>query len=117
MIKGQAPTQAAQGLAGAALAQPSPVPELERPATFSVPSCENSYGFGYVDGTCIQSLRGYRDHLETIVDALPEGELMTVAQHDRIVGELRAEIAMLRSYEAEWELLLNDHEQQRDAAL
>ncbi len=103
--------------ARAALAQPSPVPELERPATFSVPSCENSYGFGYVDGTCIQSLRGYRDHLETIVDALPEGELMTVAQHDRIVGELRAEIAMLRSYEAEWELLLNDHEQQRDAAL
>lgn len=103
--------------ARAALAQPSPAPELERPATFSVPSCENSYGFGYVDGTCIQSLRGYRDHLETIVDALPEGELMTVAQHDRIVGELRAEIAMLRSYEAEWELLLNDHEQQRDAAL
>ncbi|MEZ6723141.1 hypothetical protein [Pseudomonas aeruginosa] len=38
-------------------------------------------------------------------------------QHDRIVGELRAEIAMLRSYEAEWELLLNEHEQQRDAAL
>ncbi|HCC4868749.1 TPA: hypothetical protein M5N95_004652 [Pseudomonas aeruginosa] len=69
----------------AALAQPSPVPELERPATFSVPSCENSYGFGYVDGTCIQSLRGYRDHLETIVDALPEGELMTVAQHNRIL--------------------------------
>ncbi|HFF2105789.1 TPA: hypothetical protein ACGBGH_004792 [Pseudomonas aeruginosa] len=71
--------------ARAALAQPSPVPELERSATFSVPSCENSYGFGYVDGTCIQSLRGYRDHLETIVDALPEGELMTVAQHERIV--------------------------------
>ncbi|MCG0444141.1 hypothetical protein L4532_16010 [Pseudomonas aeruginosa] len=38
-------------------------------------------------------------------------------QHDRIVGELRAEIAMLRSYESEWELLLNEHEQQRDAAL
>ncbi|EMN8778387.1 hypothetical protein RYG61_005390 [Pseudomonas aeruginosa] len=69
--------------ARAALAQPSPVPE--RPATFSVPSCENSYGFGYVDCTCIQSLRGYRDHLETIVDALPEGELMTVAQHNRIL--------------------------------
>lgn len=71
--------------ARAALAQPSPAPELERPATFSVPSCENSYGFGYVDGTCIQSLRGYRDHLETIVNALPEGELMTVAQHECIV--------------------------------
>lgn len=38
-------------------------------------------------------------------------------QHDRIVGELRTEIAMLRSYESEWELLLNEHEQQRDAAL
>ncbi|HCI2721734.1 TPA: hypothetical protein NOT47_002000, partial [Pseudomonas aeruginosa] len=38
-------------------------------------------------------------------------------QHDRIVGALRAEIAMLRSYESEWELLLNEHEQQRDAAM
>ncbi|EPZ0818898.1 hypothetical protein [Pseudomonas aeruginosa] len=89
----------------AALAQPSPVPELERPATFSVPSCENSYGFGYVDGTCIQSLRGYRDHLETIVDALPEGELMTVAQHDRIVGELRAENAKLSEALDRWPLI------------
>ncbi|HFQ7112828.1 TPA: hypothetical protein ACHTOO_000589 [Pseudomonas aeruginosa] len=43
--------------------------------------------------------------------------LTTVAECERIVGELRAEIAMLRSYEAEWELLLNEHEQQRDAAL
>ncbi|MEW3705593.1 hypothetical protein QOZ51_10600, partial [Pseudomonas aeruginosa] len=39
------------------------------------------------------------------------------AQHDRIVGELRAEIAMLRSYESERELLLNQHEQERDATL
>ncbi len=46
-----------------------------------------------------------------------EDELMTVSQHERIVGALRAEIAMLRSYEAEWELLLNEHEQQRDDAL
>lgn len=42
---------------------------------FIMPSCENSYGFGYVDGTCIQSLRGYRDHLEEIVDSIPEGPL------------------------------------------
>ncbi|HEJ5021017.1 TPA: hypothetical protein SL662_004953 [Pseudomonas aeruginosa] len=91
--------------ARAALAQPSPVPELERPATFSVPSCENSYGFGYVDGTCIQSLRGYRDHLETIVDALPEGELMTVAQHARIVGALRAENAKLSEALDRWPLI------------
>ncbi|HFK2339398.1 TPA: hypothetical protein ACGXSN_001114 [Pseudomonas aeruginosa] len=91
--------------ARAALAQPSPVPELERSATFSVPSCENSYGFGYVDGTCIQSLRGYRDHLETIVDALPEGELMTVAQHERIVGALRAENAKLSEALDRWPLI------------
>ncbi|EPJ7976428.1 TPA: hypothetical protein SHC48_006304 [Pseudomonas aeruginosa] len=38
-------------------------------------------------------------------------------QRDRIVGELRTEIAMLRSYESEWELLLNQHEQERDSAL
>ncbi|UWU64933.1 hypothetical protein [Pseudomonas aeruginosa] len=44
-------------------------------------------------------------------------KLMTVAQHERIVGELRTEIAMLRSYESEWELLLNQHEQERDSAL
>lgn len=44
-------------------------------------------------------------------------DVMTVAQHERIVGELRTEIAMLRSYESEWELLLNQHEQERDDAL
>ncbi|MFG8861581.1 hypothetical protein ACEPU5_21370 [Pseudomonas aeruginosa] len=52
-----------------------------------------------------------------IVNVFVGDELMTVAQHERIVEELRAEIAMLRSYESEWELLLNEHEQQRDAAL
>ncbi|HHW2788205.1 TPA: hypothetical protein ACUUCJ_001237 [Pseudomonas aeruginosa] len=52
-----------------------------------------------------------------IVNVFVGDELMTVAQHERIVGELRTEIAMLRSYESEWELLLNEHEQQRDAAL
>ncbi|HEJ6422188.1 TPA: hypothetical protein SL867_005058 [Pseudomonas aeruginosa] len=117
--------------ARAALAQPSPVPELERSATFSVPSCENSYGFGYVDGTCIQSLRGYRDHLETIVDALPEGELMTVAQHERIVKawierwkayiELSAKIAAQRDAADarlhEVATACATAEQERDAAL
>ncbi|QIQ65127.1 hypothetical protein 18_00010 [Pseudomonas phage Epa18] len=103
-------------------AKPFPVQaeqaEAERPEVIRVPSCENSYGFGYVDGSCHVDLRKYRNHLEDILDSLPNDEpLMTVSQHDRIVGELRAEIAMLRSYEAEWELLLNEHEQQRDAAL
>ncbi|MEQ0965044.1 hypothetical protein [Pseudomonas aeruginosa] len=52
-----------------------------------------------------------------IVNVFVGDELMTVAQHERIVEELRAEIAMLRSYESEWELLLNEYEQQCDAAL
>ncbi len=52
-----------------------------------------------------------------IVNVFVGDELMTVAQHERIVGELRTEIAMLRSYESEWELLLNQHEQERDSAL
>lgn len=51
---------------------------------FVMPSNVDSYGFGYVDGTCIQSLRGYRDHLEEIVDSIPEGPLFTHAD----AGEL-----------------------------
>jgi hypothetical protein len=51
----------------------------QRPA-YTMPSCENNYGFGYVDGTCLQSLRGFRDHLEEIVDSVPEGPLYTAPQ-------------------------------------
>ncbi|MFJ2982222.1 MULTISPECIES: hypothetical protein [unclassified Pseudomonas] len=63
---------------------------------FVMPSSENSYGFGYVDGTCIQSLRGYRDHLEDIVDAIPEGPLYTHADPGE-VERLRAVIEQQRS--------------------
>ncbi|WP_447781010.1 hypothetical protein [Pseudomonas plecoglossicida] len=61
---------------------------------FLMPSSENSYGFGYVDGTCIQSLRGYRDHLEEIVDAIPEGPLYTHADP----GEVERLRSIERSY-------------------
>ncbi|UVD32763.1 hypothetical protein [Pseudomonas phage PH826] len=76
--------------------QPSPLQseqaEAERPEVIRVPSCENSYGFGYVDGSCHVDLRKYRNHLEDILDSLPNDEpLMTISQHDRIVGALRFE--------------------------
>ncbi|MFG0927657.1 hypothetical protein ACF8SB_18420 [Pseudomonas sp. CJQ_8] len=63
---------------------------------FVMPSCENSYGFGYVDGTCIQSLRGYRDHLEEIVDSIPEGPLYTHADPGE-VERLRADLATVKA--------------------
>ncbi|BAJ09085.1 hypothetical protein KPP10_gp120 [Pseudomonas phage KPP10] len=76
--------------------QPSPLQseqaEAERPEVIRVPSCENSYGFGYVDGSCHVDLRKYRNHLEDILDSLPNDEpLMTVSQHERIVEALRFE--------------------------
>lgn len=52
--------------------------------------------------------------------AKPSAGLVAMSRTDEcecIIGELRTEIAMLRSYESEWELLLNQHEQDRDAAL
>jgi hypothetical protein len=74
----------------------APVPPAGDVEGFVVPSCENSYGFGYVDGTCIQSLRGYRDHLEEIVDSLPEGKLIHVETHHAHVTRLTAEVERLR---------------------
>ncbi|WP_174834286.1 hypothetical protein, partial [Staphylococcus aureus] len=43
--------------------------EAERLEVIRVPSCENSYGFGYVDGSCHVDLRKYRNHLEDILDS------------------------------------------------
>ena len=69
--------------------EPAPAQdEREVISSYSAPSCEDGYGFGYVDGTCIQSLRGYRDHLEGIIDSIPGEPLMSVAQHERIVAAL-----------------------------
>ncbi|HBN8363686.1 TPA: hypothetical protein L3699_004058 [Pseudomonas aeruginosa] len=98
--------------------QPSPAQaeqaEAERPeivATLFTPNEKVHDDIGFkafaVAGDCDKDGGEFYD---------PE-KLMTVAQHGRIVGELRTEIAMLRSYESEWELLLNQHEQERDAAL
>ncbi|HBN8235836.1 TPA: hypothetical protein L3677_005164, partial [Pseudomonas aeruginosa] len=52
--------------------------------------------------------------------AEPSAGLVAMSRTDEcecIIGELRTEIAMLRSYESGWELLLNQHEQERGAAL
>ncbi|HCF0038557.1 hypothetical protein MU694_08345 [Pseudomonas aeruginosa] len=88
-------------------AQPSPLQseqaEAERPEVVA-------YLFVKPDGTLSMDAVRHKP-------SQPAVAVMTVAQYERIVGELRAEIAMLRSYEAEWELLLNEHEQQRDVAL
>lgn len=67
----------------AALAQPSPSPELERPV---------------VVGYAVDDSTGYALHVSLMTakeEAFPNGqveELMTVAQYDRIVGALRAEV-------------------------
>lgn len=60
-------------------------------SSFRLPDSSDCYGFGYVDGTCIQSLRGARNHLEDLLDAIPGEPLMTVAQHNRIVAALSAQ--------------------------
>ncbi|MDU9399013.1 hypothetical protein [Pseudomonas sp. zfem003] len=70
---------------------PAHIEDGEEISVVRVPSCENSYGFGYVDGSCHVDLRKYRNHLEDILDALPNDEpLMTVALHQRIVAALSA---------------------------
>ncbi|HFT6025630.1 TPA: hypothetical protein ACHIS3_000175 [Pseudomonas aeruginosa] len=74
LIKDQAPAQAAQGLAGAALAQPSPAPELERPEVVGYRS--NETGMVYEQDYGLEN---------------PEA-LTTVAECDRIVGALRDEL-------------------------
>ncbi|MCP1651644.1 hypothetical protein [Pseudomonas nitroreducens] len=74
--------------AGCQAGQPSPAPELEQ-------------------------LR-YKAELYDEVWALVTGKgYMNVTT---AISELENEIARLRSYESEWEHLLNDHQQQRDAA-
>ncbi|MFG0851907.1 hypothetical protein ACF8R4_12975 [Pseudomonas sp. FYR_2] len=79
---------------------------------FVMPSSENSYGFGYVDGTCIQSLRGYRDHLENIVDSIPEGPLYTHADPNvrwkAVADEQVKVIDSLRSQLREQDALLDE---------
>lgn len=69
--------------------KPEPV-QGEAVEAIKLPDPSDCYGFGYVDGTCIQSLRGARYHLEEILDGLPREPLMTVAQHNRIMAAASA---------------------------
>ncbi|MEA8592243.1 hypothetical protein PZT57_26715 [Pseudomonas aeruginosa] len=58
-------------------------PEITAPELIQVPSSADSYGFGYVDGTDLSSLRLYRDHLVAILDSLPEGPLVTAKKYQQ----------------------------------
>lgn len=58
-------------------------PEITAPELIQVPNSTDSYGFGYVDGTDLSSLRLYRDHLVAILDSLPEGPLVTADKYQQ----------------------------------
>lgn len=58
-------------------------PEITAPELIQVPSSADSYGFGYVDGTDLSSLRLYRDHLVAILDSFPEGPLVTADKYQQ----------------------------------
>ncbi|HFJ9852662.1 hypothetical protein [Pseudomonas aeruginosa] len=98
LIKDQAPTQAAQGLAGAALAQPSPAQseqaEAERPevvAYRTIGRHEKHQHPHYALNYYKQNAEDQAAHWRERGCEVSEDELMTVTQHDRIVGALRAE--------------------------
>ncbi|HGE6917169.1 TPA: hypothetical protein ACGCBC_000819 [Pseudomonas aeruginosa] len=114
LIKDQAPTQAAQGLAGAALAQPSPAQTQPSPAPtlraaidvandrFEVPVAK--WGTDLVGEEERPEVVAYFDRnypstgdafIWSNYEGSPYEPVMTVAQHDRIVGALRAENAKL----------------------
>ncbi|NBK32433.1 hypothetical protein [Pseudomonas aeruginosa] len=117
LIKDQAPTQAAQGLAGAALAQPSPAQaeqaEAESPEVVAHMYQNDETGIvGFVDQQQVDW--GFWSNNPRLH---PAGELMTVAQHDRIVGALRAD---RDSWAEQAEQRLADWDEmrkERDAAL
>ncbi|HIE6103826.1 TPA: hypothetical protein ACXN4Q_000488 [Pseudomonas aeruginosa] len=97
LIKDQAPTQAAQGLAGAALAQPSQAQaEVERPEVVA-----------RVDGTDEDWFIQPEDETELHNEGLLFAgcELGRMIDFDRIVGELRAENAKLSEALDRWPLI------------
>ncbi|MDS9915014.1 hypothetical protein RMI87_16030 [Pseudomonas aeruginosa] len=59
------------------------LPEITDPELIQIPSSADSYGFGYVDGTDLSSLRLYRDHLVAILDSLPEGPFVTADKYQQ----------------------------------
>lgn len=85
MIKDQAPTQAAQGLAGAALAQPSPAQAEQAEAERPEMSPERAAYF-------MRRFKSEEKLLGPNEQAAVDYVLSLLAQHDRIVGELRDEL-------------------------
>ncbi len=84
MIKDQAPTQAAQGLAGAALARPSP-------AQAEKAEVERTEGSADLLAIVREAVAGAYNEWKMISEAVTE----IMEAHERIVGELRAESAKL----------------------
>ncbi|EPQ3663374.1 TPA: hypothetical protein ACKSXT_000046 [Pseudomonas aeruginosa] len=112
LIKDQAPTQAAQGLAGAALAQPSPAQseqaEAERPevvAYRTIGRHEKHQHPHYALNYYKQNAEDQAAHWRERGCEVSEDELMTVTQHGRIVGALRAENAKLSEALDRWPLI------------
>ncbi|EPF6691142.1 hypothetical protein L4Y34_004284, partial [Pseudomonas aeruginosa] len=142
LIKDQAPTQAAQGLAGAALAQPSLASVCATPAGENCPgdgvkSCkkcpeaDRPEAVGYLataehpkHGQPHKAFNYFKDQHDAQVAhwrergcEVSEDELMTVTQHARIVGALRAD---RDSWAEQAEQRLADWDEmrkERDAAL
>lgn len=113
MIKDQAPALDAQGLAGAALEQPSPTPVCTTPTGENYPgdgvkSCKNCPEQAEAEAEQPEVVAFIHERTGAVanaemVRAMEEGSvlsgysigLVTLAQHDRDVGALRAENAKL----------------------
>lgn len=87
---------------------------ISAPELFTVPSSTDNYGFGYVDGTDLSSLRLYRDHLLAILESLPEGSLVTSDKYQQDVRLLNkfADAAHAQMQEAftERDEVISQHE-------
>ena len=90
MIKDQAPTQAAQGLAGAALAQPSPAQAEQAEAERPEMSPERAAYF-------MRRFKSEEKLLGPNEQAAVDYVLSLLAQHESIVGALRAELESERN--------------------
>ncbi|MBI8577056.1 hypothetical protein JEZ46_31400, partial [Pseudomonas aeruginosa] len=90
MIKDQAPTQAAQGMAGAALAQPSPAQAEQAEAERPEMSPERAAYF-------MRRFKSEEKLLGPNEQAAVDYVLSLLAQHESIVGALRAELESERN--------------------